>query len=98
MSPAIITPSFPCCPTARATTVVAARRRALGEATSTSRRQLLNWPLALFPPDERPLCVLDSLPVPVVGFHHAQGRHRWYGWASYGYNATQKQTIYGDRE
>jgi hypothetical protein len=39
--------------------------------------------------------VLDSLPVPVVGFHHAQGRHRWYGWARYGYNATKKQTIYG---
>jgi hypothetical protein len=71
------------------------RRRALGEAVNTIRRQLLGWLLTLLPADERPLCVLDSLPVPVVGFHHAQGRHRWYGWASYGYNATKKQTFYG---
>jgi hypothetical protein len=71
------------------------RRRALGEAVNTIRRHLLGWLLALLPPDDRPLCVLDSLPVAVVGFHHAQGRHRWYGWASYGYNATKKQTIYG---
>ena len=71
------------------------RRRALGEATNTIRRHLLGWLLALLPADDRPLCVLDSLPVPVVGFHHAQGRHRWYGWATYGYNATKQQTIYG---
>ena len=48
------------------------RRRALGEATNTIRRQLLSFLLALLPPDERPLCVLESLPVPVVGFHHAR--------------------------
>ncbi len=71
------------------------RRRALGEAVNTIRRHIRDWLLALLPPDDRPLCVLDSLPVPVVGFHHAQGRHRWYGWATYGYNATKKQTIYG---
>ena len=71
------------------------RRRALSEAVNTIRRQILNWLLALLSPDDRPLCVLDSLPVPVVGFHHATGRHRWYGWATYGYNATKQQTIYG---
>lgn len=71
------------------------RRRALGEATNTIRRQLLSVLLALLPPDERPLCVLDSLPLAVVGFHHARGQHRWYGWARYGYNATKKQTFYG---
>jgi hypothetical protein len=71
------------------------RRRALGEATNTIRRHLLAWLLALLPPDERPLAVLDSLPLTVVGFHHATGRHRWYGWATYGYNATKKQTFYG---
>lgn len=71
------------------------RRRALGEAINTLRRQLLQTLLTRLPPDERPLCVLDSLPVPVVGFHHARGRHRWYGWATYGYTATKQQTIYG---
>ncbi len=71
------------------------RRRALGEAVNTIRRHLLGFLLTLLPPDDRPLCVLDSLPVAVVGFHHALGRHRWYGWATYGYNATKKQTIYG---
>jgi hypothetical protein len=71
------------------------RRRALSEAVNTIRRQILGWLLALLSPDDRPLCVLDSLPVPVVGFHHATGRHRWYGWATYGYNATKQQTIYG---
>ncbi len=71
------------------------RRRALSEALNTIRRQVVGWLLALLPPDERPLCVIDSLPVPVVGFHHARGDHAWWGWASYGYNATKKQTFYG---
>jgi len=71
------------------------RRRALGEATNIIRRHLLGFLLALLPQDERPLCVLDSLPLPVVGFHHARGQHRWYGWARYGYNATKKQVFYG---
>src|SRR5215210_1532546 len=71
------------------------RRRALGEAINTIRRHLLGWLLALLPADERPLCVLDSLPVPVVGFHHAHGRHRWYGEASYGYVAAKQLTSFG---
>jgi hypothetical protein len=71
------------------------RRRALSDAINTIRRQILGWLLALLPPDDRPLCVLDSLPVPVVGLHHATGRQRWYGWATDGYNATKQQTIYG---
>jgi len=71
------------------------RRRTLGEAVNTVRRHVLACLVTLLPPDERPLCVLDSLPVPVVGFHHARGHHRWYGWATYGYNATKQQTIYG---
>jgi Transposase DDE domain len=71
------------------------RRRSLGEVLNTLRRQVLGWVLALLPPDERPLALIDSLPVPVVGFHHARGEHGWKGWASYGYNASKKQTIYG---
>jgi hypothetical protein len=71
------------------------RRRALSEAVNTIRRHILGRLLALLPPDDRPLCVLHCLPGRVVGFHHAKGRHRWYGWATYGYNATKQQTIYG---
>lgn len=71
------------------------RRRALGEATNAVRRHLLGFLLSLLPEDERPLCVLDSLPLPVVGFHHARGSHRWYSWARYGYNATKKLVYYG---
>jgi hypothetical protein len=71
------------------------RRRALGEAFNTLRRQIRGWLLALLPPNERPLALIDSLPVPVVGFHHARGEHAWKGWATYGYNASKKQTIYG---
>ncbi|HSH79926.1 MAG TPA: IS982 family transposase [Herpetosiphonaceae bacterium] len=71
------------------------RRRALGEAVNTVRRRVLGWLLALLPPDERPLCLIDSLPVPVVAFQHARDEHAWRGWASYGHNATKKQTIYG---
>ncbi len=68
------------------------RRRALGEALNTIRRHVVGWLLALLPLDERPVCVIDSLPVPVVGFHHARGEHAWRGWASYGYNATNRET------
>lgn len=71
------------------------RRRALGEALNQIRRQVLGWLLTLLPADERPLALIDSLPIPVVGFHHARGDHAWYGWATYGYNASKKQTIYG---
>ena len=46
-------------------------------------------------PQGRERCVIDSLPVPVVGFHHARGAHRWYGEASYGYVASKQQTIFG---
>ena len=67
------------------------RRRALGEALNTIRRHVVGWLLALLPPDERPVCVIDSLPVPVVGFHHARGEQAWRGWASYGYNATNRE-------
>lgn len=71
------------------------RRRALGEALNLIRRHVLGWLLRLLDPDERPLALIDSLPVPVVGFHHARGEHAWKGWATYGYNASKQQMIYG---
>jgi Transposase DDE domain len=71
------------------------RRRALGEALNRIRRQVLSWLLTLLPADERPLALIDSLPIPVVGFHHARGEHAWKGWATYGYNASKQQIIDG---
>ncbi len=71
------------------------RRGALGEALNTPRRHVVGGLLAQLPTDERPVYILDSLPVPVVGFHHARDDHACRGWASYGDNATKKQTLYG---
>ena len=71
------------------------RRRALTEVTNRVRGGLMQLVLAHLAPEERELCVIDSLPVPVVGFHHARGPHRWYGEAAYGYVASKKLTIYG---
>ncbi len=55
------------------------RRRALTEVTNRIRGALMQLVLGRLAPGERELCVIDSLPVPVVGFHHARGDHRWYG-------------------
>ena len=71
------------------------RRRALIEATNRIRGALMQLVPGRLAPAERDLCVVDSLPVPVVGFHHARGSHRWYGEASYGYVASKKLTIFG---
>ena len=71
------------------------RRRALTEATNRIRGALMQLVPGRLAPAERDLCVVDSLPVPVVGFHHARGSHRWYGEASYGYVASKKLTIFG---
>ncbi len=41
------------------------------------------------------MCIVDSVPVPVVGFHHAHGAYRWHGETEYGRVAAKKQTVYG---
>src|ERR687885_1783887 len=71
------------------------RRRALTEATNRIRGAIMQLVLGQLPSEAPELCVVDSLPVPVVGFHQARGRHRWYGEASYGYVASKKLTIFG---
>jgi Transposase DDE domain len=71
------------------------RRRRLIEVTNRIRQLLQGATWRLLTPEERALGVLDSLPVPVVGFHHAREEHRWWGDASYGHVASKKQTIYG---
>ena len=71
------------------------RRRQLPEATNRIRGALMELVLRRLEPAETDLCVIDSLPVPVVGFHQARGSHRWLGEASYGYVASKELTIYG---
>ncbi len=73
------------------------RRRALAEATNRIRGALMQLVLGRLAPAERDVCVVDSLPVPVVGFHHARGSHRRYGEASYGHVASKKLTSVGDK-
>ena len=43
----------------------------------------------------RGLCVIDSVPVPAVGYHHAAGDHRWWGKANFGRVPSKKQRLYG---
>lgn len=69
------------------------RRRALQRVTGGIRQQVLRLLGDLQPLDD--LCLIDSLPLPVVGFAHARGAHRWRGLASYGYNASKKLIFYG---
>jgi hypothetical protein len=71
------------------------RRRQLTEATNRIRGALADLALARLEPEERAPGVIDSLPVPVVGFHHARGAHRWYGEATYGHVAAKQQVIFG---
>lgn len=50
-------------------------------------------------PHERTLCLIDSLPVPVVGCAHARGRQRGDGAAAYGHNAAKTLTdLFGVRQ
>jgi hypothetical protein len=71
------------------------RRRQLSEATNRIRGALMELTLRRVAAAERELCIIDSLPVPVVGFHHARRDHRWYGEATYGWVAAKKLTIFG---
>ena len=71
------------------------RRRQLTEVTNRVRAGVMQLALGRPAPEERELCVIDRLPVPVVGFHHARDDHRWYGEADYGYVAAKRQTIFG---
>jgi hypothetical protein len=71
------------------------RRRHLVEATNRIRLALARDVLWRLTPEDRDLAILDSLPMPVVGFARARGAHRWYGEARYGRNAAKEQTCSG---
>jgi len=71
------------------------RRRQLAEPTNRIRGAIMERLWRALEAERVDLCVIDSVPVPVVGFHHARHDHRWYGEADYGRVAAKKQTIYG---
>jgi hypothetical protein len=71
------------------------RRRQLVEVTNRIRGAILARLWRVLEAEGRDLGVIDSLPVPVVGSHHAAGDHRWWGEADFGRVPSKKQRIYG---
>lgn len=71
------------------------RRRQLAEPTNRIRGAVMERLWRVLEQEGRTVGVIDSVPVPVVGFHHARHDHRWYDEADYGYVASKRQTIYG---
>jgi hypothetical protein len=71
------------------------RRRQLVEVTNRIRGGIMARLWRVLEAEGRGLCVIDSLPVPVVGYHHAAGDHRWWGEADFGRVPSKKQRVYG---
>src|SRR3954470_14780054 len=60
------------------------RRRQLVEVTNRVRGAIMARLWRVLAAEGRALCVVDSVPVPVVGYPHAAGDHRWWGEADFG--------------
>lgn len=71
------------------------RRRQLVEATNRIRMGIMARLWRVLEAEGQDLCVIDSVPVPVVGYHHAAGDHRWWGEADFGRVPSKKQRVYG---
>lgn len=71
------------------------RRRQLVEATNRIRSGLMARLWRVLEAEGRDLAVIDSVPVPVVGYHRAKGDHRWAGEADFGRVPSKKQYVYG---
>ena len=71
------------------------RRRQLVEVTNRIRGGITGRLWRVLAAEGRDLCVVDSVPVPVVGYHHAAGEHRWWGEADFGRVPSKKQHLYG---
>jgi hypothetical protein len=71
------------------------RRRQLVEVTNRIRGAIMARLWRVLEAEGRDLCVIDSLPVPVVGYHHAAREHRWWGEADFGRVPSKKQRVYG---
>jgi hypothetical protein len=71
------------------------RRRQLVEVTNRIRGAIMARLWRVLEAEGRDLCVVDSVPVPVVGYHHAAGDHRWWGEADFGRVPSKRQHVYG---
>ena len=71
------------------------RRRCLVEVTNRIRSAIMARLWRVLAAEGHDLCVVDSVPVPVVGYHHAAGDHRWWGEADFGRVPSKKQHVYG---
>lgn len=71
------------------------RRRQLIEVTNRLRNAIMARLWRVLEAEGYDLCVVDSVPVPVVGYHHAAGDHRWWGEANFGRVPSKKQHLYG---
>ncbi len=71
------------------------RRRQLVEVTNRIRGGIMARLWRVLEAEGHDLCVIDSVPVPVVGYHHAAGDHRWWGEADFGRVPSKKHYIYG---
>jgi IS5 family transposase len=71
------------------------RRRQLVEVTNRIRGAIMARLWRVLEAEGRDLCVVDSVPVPVIGYHHAPGDHRWWGEADFGRVPSKKQHVYG---
>jgi hypothetical protein len=71
------------------------RRRCLVEVTNRIRGVIMARLWRVLAAEGHDLCVVDSVPVPVVGYHHAAGDHRWWGEADFGRVPSKKQQVDG---
>jgi len=71
------------------------RRRQLIEVTNRIRSAIMARLWRVLEAEGRDLAVIDSVPVPLVGYHHAAGDHRWWGEADFGRVPSKQQHLYG---
>ena len=71
------------------------RRRRLIEGTNRLRGGIMARLWRVLAAAGRDRCGSDSLPVPVVGDHHAAGEQRWWGAAACGRGPAKQQRVYG---